>query len=131
MTTAARRLASAVLCSRRLRVHTQTLTELLSERKTLTEPEVRYYVAQLAEGIAHLHARNILHRDLKLANILLGHGLVVKIGDFGYAKRLSAATERRMSMCGTPNYIAPEILQGQQGPGHSFEVDLWTVGIVM
>ena len=63
--------------------------------------------------------------------VLLGDGLVVKIGDFGYAKRLSAATERRMSMCGTPNYIAPEILQGQQGPGHSFEVDLWTVGIVM
>ena len=114
-----------------LRAHTQTLMELLRERKTLTELEVRYYVAQLVDGIRHLHERNILHRDLKLANIFLGDGLSVKIADFGYAIRLSAATERRRSMCGTPNYIAPEILLGKNGPGHSFEVDLWTVGIVM
>ena len=108
--------------------------ELLRERKTLTEWEVRYYVAQLAAGIGYCHERNILHRDLKLGNIFLGNGLKVKIADFGYAKRLSNSAERRTSICGTPNYIAPEILQSQNkkqpGPGHSFEVDIWTIGIV-
>lgn len=109
--------------------------ELLRERKTLTEWEVRFYIAQLAAGIGYCHERNILHRDLKLGNIFLGNGLKVKIADFGYAKRLSKSTERRTSICGTPNYIAPEILQSQNkkqpGPGHSFEVDIWTIGIVM
>lgn len=78
----------------------QTLMELLRERKTLTEWEVRYYVAQLTAGIKFCHERNILHRDLKLSNVFLGEGLCVKIADFGYAKRLShnsdGSVERRM-----------------------------------
>jgi polo-like kinase 1 len=68
----------------------QTLLELLHERRTLTEWEVRYYVAQLTAGIKYCHERNILHRDLKLGNIFLGDGLRAKIADFGYAKRLSS-----------------------------------------
>ena len=77
-------------------VSVQTLMELLRERKTLTEWEVRYYVQQLAAGMRYCHERNILHRDLKLGNIFLGDGLCAKIADFGYAKRLSTASERRM-----------------------------------
>jgi len=47
----------------------------------------------------------------------------VKVGDFGLATRLTAVDERKRTMCGTPNYIAPEILEGKDG--HSFEVDVW------
>ena len=79
----------------------------------------------------HRHGGDVARRELEVANVFLGDGVSVRVADCGYAIRLSATTERRRSMCGTPNYIAPEILLGKNGPGHSFEVDLWTVGIVM
>ncbi|GMF16354.1 unnamed protein product [Phytophthora lilii] len=55
----------------------------------------------------------------------------LKIGDFGLATRLDNPEDRKRTMCGTPNYIAPEILSGQRGDGHSFEVDIWSTGVVM
>lgn len=55
----------------------------------------------------------------------------LKIGDFGLATRLDNVHDRKRTMCGTPNYIAPEILSGQKGDGHSFEVDIWSTGVVM
>jgi len=57
-----------------------------------------------------LKKHNILHRDLKLGNLFLSKKMELKIGDFGLASQLSNPKERRKSICGTPNYIAPEVL---------------------
>jgi serine/threonine protein kinase len=103
----------------------------MARRKTLTAGEVRFYMSQVLDGVEHIHMQKVIHRDLKLGNIFLADGLRVKIADFGYAIQLRSHSERRLSMCGTPNYIAPEILQGKEGPGHSYEVDIWAAGIVM
>ncbi|OQS02401.1 kinase [Thraustotheca clavata] len=108
-----------------------TLSTLLKRRKRLAEHEVRYYVKQLLEGVQYLHSKCIIHRDLKLGNLLLTDNMQLKIGDFGLASHLDSRAEKRKTMCGTPNYIAPEILNGAKNDGHSFEVDIWSTGVVM
>ena len=57
----------------------------MRERKALTEPEVRFYLRQLVDGLRYIHANRIVHRDLKLSNLLLSQSMTVKIGDFGLA----------------------------------------------
>lgn len=83
------------------------------------------------QGLAYLHSNLVIHRDLKLGNLFLTSDMELKIGDFGLATRLENVHDRKRTMCGTPNYIAPEILSGQKGDGHSFEVDIWSTGVVM
>jgi polo-like kinase 1 len=106
---------------------------LWKNRGRISEPELRYYMKQIVGGIDHLHRNKIIHRDLKLGNIFL-HNMTVKIGDFGLACKLTDDNERKLTVCGTPNYIAPEILQGHKkakGTGHSYEVDIWSTGVIM
>jgi len=57
-----------------------------------------------------LHSQKVIHRDLKLGNLFLGEHLVIKIGDFGLATKIDYVEEKKKTICGTPNYIAPEIL---------------------
>lgn len=104
------------------------MMELHKRRKIITEPETRFYLTQILDGVQYLHSKNIIHRDLKLGNIFLNDELHVKIGDFGLATRVSYDGERKKTLCGTPNYIAPEILTKK---GHSFEVDVWSIGCIM
>jgi len=103
----------------------------LRRRKRLAEHEVRYYIRQLLEGIQYLQSQRVIHRDLKLGNLFLTADMQLKIGDFGLATKLDSKEERKKTMCGTPNYIAPEILNGATNNGHSFEVDVWSTGVVM
>jgi serine/threonine protein kinase len=70
-----------------------------------------------------------VHRDLKLANLLLGHNIEVKIGDFSLAAKLNFKGERRTSICGSAAYMAPE--QHHPEIGHSYEVDIWALGVIM
>ncbi len=131
----------------------RSLSDLLKKRKTLTEPEARVYLQQTIAGVRHLHRNNIIHRDLKLGNLFLTSDMTVKVGDFGLAAKLEALSDRRKTMCGTPNYMAPEVLQThmagkkasefrQEHPdapvpdhmvpiGHSFEVDTWAIGVIL
>ncbi|GMF22197.1 unnamed protein product [Phytophthora fragariaefolia] len=109
----------------------QSLSDLMRRRKRLSESEVRFYMRQLVDGLAYLHENLVIHRDLKLGNLFLTTDMRLKIGDFGLATRLDNPEDRKRTMCGTPNYIAPEILNGQRGDGHSFEVDIWSTGVVM
>jgi len=76
----------------------------------------------------YLHERRIIHRDLKLGNLFLGKNFDIKLGDFGLAAKIEYDGERRRTICGTPNYIAPEVLDKKQG--HSYEVDIWSLGVV-
>lgn len=94
----------------------------------LTEPETRFFMKQIVQGVIYLHNRKIIHRDLKLGNLFLDNELIVKIGDFGLAATIEFDGERKKTLCGTPNYIAPEILTKK---GHSFEVDIWSIGCIM
>eukprot|EP01084_Bolivina_argentea_P006977 13166_1 len=108
----------------------QSMMELTRKRHHLTEHEVRYFMHQLLVAIKYLHSKSVIHRDLKLGNILLDAHLDIKICDFGLATRFDG--DRKTTICGTPNYIAPEILnQRRLGHGHSFEVDIWSLGVVM
>lgn len=106
----------------------RSMMELHKRRKTVTEYECRYYIHQIVSGVKYLHDNHIIHRDLKLGNLFLNDDLHVKIGDFGLATRIEFEGERKKTLCGTPNYIAPEILNKK---GHSYEVDIWSIGCVM
>uniref|UniRef100_A0A665W5U1 Serine/threonine-protein kinase PLK n=1 Tax=Echeneis naucrates TaxID=173247 RepID=A0A665W5U1_ECHNA len=109
-------------CSRK------SLAHILKARKVLTEPEVRYYLRQIVSGLKYLHEQEILHRDLKLGNFFVSESMDLKVGDFGLAAKLEPAGNRRKTICGTPNYLSPEVLNKQ---GHGCESDIWALGCVM
>ena len=104
---------------------------MVRRRTRLTEIEVKYYAQQIVKGLIYIHKSNVIHRDLKLGNLFLADGMQVKIGDFGLSTKLSDRAERKTSVCGTPNYIAPEVLEGDRFHGHSFEVDVWAFGVIV
>lgn len=62
---------------------------------------------QVLDALEYLHSQKIIHRDLKLGNLFLGEGMAIKVGDFGLATKLDFVGEKRKTICGTPNYIAP------------------------
>lgn len=105
------------------------MSDLLNQRKRITELETKYYLYQLVNSLQYLHRHLVIHRDLKLGNLFIDENMKLKVGDFGLAAKLQNEIERRMTVCGTPNYIAPELLEGKKG--HSFEVDIWSTGVVM
>jgi serine/threonine protein kinase len=91
----------------------QTMNELIKRRKRISEIEARYYLRQIALAMRDFQEQLIIHRDLKLGNLLLTESLEIRISDFGLAAKLNHRGERRKTMCGTPNYIAPEILESK------------------
>lgn len=106
----------------------RSLMEMHKRRKTLTPPEVRYFMRQIILACVYMHENRVIHRDLKLGNLFINDSMEIKVGDFGLATRLSHDGERKKTVCGTPNYIAPEILLKK---GHSYEVDIWSLGCIM
>jgi serine/threonine protein kinase len=108
--------------------------DMVKKRRFLTEPEVRFYTIQTAGAIKYMHAKGIIHRDLKMGNIFLDKDMNIKVGDFGLAALLMSGKDmsacRRTTLCGTPNYIAPEILEKSK-KGHDHAVDIWSLGIIM
>ena len=65
---------------------------------------------QLISAVDYMHSNRVIHRDLKLGNIFLSSAMDIKVGDFGLAAKLEFSDEKKRTMCGTPNYIAPEIV---------------------
>jgi polo-like kinase 1 len=88
----------------------QSLAELIRKRHHLSEFECRYFSLQIISALKYMQKNRVLHRDLKLSNLFLDDKMRVKIGDFGLATRLREEVDLRASICGTPNYMAPEIL---------------------
>ncbi|XP_078044952.1 ribosomal protein S6 kinase like isoform X2 [Augochlora pura] len=102
------------------------LFSLVEECGALPENVVRIYVAEIALAIDFLHNVGVVHRDIKATNVLLdveGHAVII---DFGLAKWLTHA-ERTNTLCGTPEYMAPEILKKQY---YGQEVDWWSLGVL-
>ncbi|KAL7579402.1 hypothetical protein ACA910_014071 [Epithemia clementina (nom. ined.)] len=112
--------------------HNQSMNELIKRRKRLTEPEAAFFMDQMVAGVKYIHSNSVIHRDLKLGNLFLDKDLNIKVGDLGLATRLEDPEEKRKTICGTPNYIAPEVIQNDKSKrGHSFEVDIWSMGVVL
>jgi len=107
----------------------ETLSELIRRRKRLTELEAQCYMLQILNAVKYLKNHRVIHRDLKLGNLFLSDKMEIKLGDFGLATKLEFEGEKKKTICGTPNYIAPEILEGKQG--HSYEVDAWSIGVIL
>lgn len=106
------------------------LDDLLRRNGHLKERYVAKFIAQMVNGLIYLHdERSVVHRDLKLGNLFLDNHLNIKIGDFGLSAEIKG-NEKRRTVCGTPNYIAPEILFGK-ATGHSFEADIWSLGVIV
>ncbi|XP_073743439.1 inactive serine/threonine-protein kinase PLK5 isoform X4 [Callorhinus ursinus] len=106
----------------------QSLAHVLEARRTLTEPEVRYYLRGLVSGLRYLHQRRIVHRDLKPSNFFLNKNMVIKIGDLGLAARVGPGGHCHRVLCGTPNFLAPEVISRN---GHSCQSDIWALGCIM
>ena len=85
-------------------------------------------LAQIVDAMRYLKNHKVIHRDLKLGNLFLNDKMEVKVGDFGLAAKIEYDGERKRTIWGTPNYIAPEVLSSRIG--HSFEVDLWSLGVI-
>jgi len=70
--------------------------DVLKTRQTLTEPEVRFFMSQLIKGCQYIHSRHVVHRDLKLGNMLINDAMQVKIADFGLATKIEYRGEKKM-----------------------------------
>eukprot|EP01084_Bolivina_argentea_P150090 262108_1 len=99
------------------------LFSLLRANKCFNEKTARFYAACVIEAFVYLHSKNIIYRYLKPESIILEKNGYIKLKDFVLAKQV---TNKTYTLCGTPDYLAPEIVQGQ---GHDKGVDWWTLGI--
>ena len=125
-----------------------SLANLLEHGRIEDETVIQVYALQMLEGLAYLHSSNIIHRDIKPENILLDHNGIIKYVDFGAAKIIARqgktlaadphnhggpqarAPNKQKSMTGTPMYMSPEVIRGQN-EGRQGAVDIWSVGCVI
>ncbi|MCQ2816613.1 MAG: serine/threonine-protein kinase, partial [archaeon] len=106
----------------------------LHNERSFSENKTKFYICELILAIEYLHKNNIIYRDLKPENILIGQDGHIKITDFGLSKILCStdfetfSDSRTFSICGTPEYVAPEVLLGK---GYNKSVDWWSLGCIM
>lgn len=98
----------------------------LSKEVMFTEEDVKFYLAELALALNHLHSVGIIYRDLKPENILLDSSGHIAVTDFGLCKE--GVEEKAFSFCGTVEYMAPEVVNRR---GHDFSADWWSFGVLM
>lgn len=98
---------------------------LKDHQMPFSEDEARHFMHQIVKGMLYLHTHGILHRDLTLSNLLLTSNMNIKIADFGLATQLKLPSEKHFTMCGTPNYISPEVATHS---AHGLESDVWSLG---
>jgi serine/threonine-protein kinase ULK/ATG1 len=100
------------------------------KNKILSENDAKKIFTQLKDGLEYLHSKNIMHRDLKLANILINDKHELKIGDFGFARRYNS-NKLLETICGSPLYLAKEIIDYNKSEGYTSKSDLWSCGIIL
>ena len=108
------------------------LSEKIKEKKNknnnFTESEILDYFTQICLAIKHIHEKKIIHRDLKSGNIFLMKNGLVKLGDFGIAKRFQKTMDKAKTFIGTPYYLSPEIINGKPYDSKS---DIWSLGVLL
>jgi len=107
---------------------------LTSNKSSLCENETKNFMSQIFNGLSYLHSNRIIHRDIKLENLLLDSNNRIKITDFGFATTLEKDEVLR-DLVGTINYMSPEMLRVNMNPrcnpGYSFPIDVWACGVIM
>ncbi|OAX40928.1 kinase-like protein [Rhizopogon vinicolor AM-OR11-026] len=108
------------------------LLDYIVRERGLDEPLAKHIMAQVCDALAYIHSKGIAHRDLKPENVLLTseHPPTVKVADFGLAKVVDSVTFLR-TMCGTPAYLAPEVVSQQDQEGYDHLVDSWSAGVIV
>ncbi|GAB1303152.1 Nik-related protein kinase [Apodemus speciosus] len=103
----------------------------MTRNQSLKEGWIAYICREILQGLAHLHAHQVIHRDIKGQNVLLTHDAEVKIVDFGVSAQVSRTNGRRNSFIGTPYWMAPEVIHCDEDPRRSYDYrsDVWSVGI--
>ena len=111
----------------------EMLLNWLLRKKRCTELEAAVIMNGIVQGVHYLHSLRIVHRDLKLENLMFAEwdnidG--VKIIDFGFSKRVDEGTLLQ-TVCGSPQYVAPEILTLSKSKSYTHAVDCWSIGVIM
>lgn len=103
----------------------------LRRNKTFSVEKSKFYIAEILLALNHLHEKNIIYRDLKPENVLLHVNGHIKIADFGLSKYdldrtflTNSANTKTYTFCGTPEYLAPEIIKGK---GYNHSIDIWSL----
>jgi serine/threonine protein kinase len=103
----------------------------LQKEKTgnyLDEVAIAFYAAEIVVALEHIHSQNIVYRDLKPENILVDGEGHIKLSDFGLSKVTEAGEDLTFTVCGTPEYVAPEIVENE---GHNKNIDWWSLGVLL
>jgi len=95
------------------------------ENQRFDEKRAAGYVLQLSRALDYCHKKNVIHRDIKPENLLVGENNQLKIADFGWS--VHAPNARRQTLCGTLDYLPPEMVEGKE---HDSNVDLWSLGVL-
>ena len=101
------------------------LKKLLDQHGKFSERRAAWFIARIANAIAYMQDRGVIHRDIKAENVLLGDGFEPKLSDFGWAVRKGDLN--RKTLCGTVPYMPPEVASGND---YGFEADLWCLGVL-
>ncbi|KAI0785119.1 other/AUR protein kinase [Abortiporus biennis] len=101
------------------------LYKQLTKYGSFSEKRSSRYIDQMADALTYLHSKHVIHRDIKPENLLLGINGELKIGDFGWS--VHAPGNRRTTLCGTLDYLPPEMVEGRE---HSEKVDYWALGVL-
>jgi serine/threonine protein kinase len=101
------------------------LYKQLTKYGCFSERRSAVYIDQMADALSYLHSKHVIHRDIKPENLLLGINGELKIGDFGWS--VHAPSNRRTTLCGTLDYLPPEMVEGRE---HNEKVDYWALGVL-
>jgi len=102
------------------------LYKVLQKEERFPEEKASRYVAMLADALRYCHTKHVIHRDIKPENLLLDRKGDLKIADFGWS--VHAPANRRQTLCGTLDYLPPEMIEGHE---HDSNVDVWSLGVLM
>ena len=126
------RLFETVESSRRIHLvmeylGTSNLCTHVKAKRKLPEDEARRYFVQIAQGLEYMHVQSIIHRDIKLENVLFDDEKNAKLIDFGFS--VQCKDKKLKVFCGTPSYMAPEIVKRTEYRGKP--IDIWSLGVVL